>query len=161
MPQGYRKDGTKIYPPKMGGWNKGKKRYWNSPTEFKKGMHYSRATEFKKGEMSEKQKGDKNSCWRGGISKSPDYKAFNNTKRRARKTSNGGSHTFGEWENLKIQYNYSCPCCHKSEPDIKLTQDHIIPLSKGGSDNIENIQPLCFKCNMKKHTKVIKYEIQS
>lgn len=69
----------------------------------------------------------------------------------------GSSHTYGEWENLKAQYNWTCPCCKKAESVIKLTEDHIIPLSKGGSDNIENIQPLCRSCNCKKYTKVIKY----
>lgn len=67
------------------------------------------------------------------------------------------SHTFGEWELLKKQYGYTCPCCKKSEPEIKLTEDHIIPLSKGGTDIIENIQPLCLKCNMHKHTNTRKY----
>jgi 5-methylcytosine-specific restriction endonuclease McrA len=73
---------------------------------------------------------------------------------RARKFGNGGSHTIGEWETLKAQYNWTCLICGKQEPQIKLTEDHIIPLSKGGSDNIENIQPLCKTCNCKKSDKI-------
>lgn len=78
-------------------------------------------------------------------------------KRRNIKRGTTGSHTFGEWELLKIQYGFTCPCCNKSEPNIKLTEDHIVPLSKGGSDYIENIQPLCGHCNFVKHTKIFFY----
>lgn len=74
-----------------------------------------------------------------------------------RKREADGNHTFEEWEKLKAQYNWTCPACLKKEPEIKLTEDHIVPLSKGGSDNIENIQPLCGSCNCKKLTKIIKY----
>ena len=70
---------------------------------------------------------------------------------------NGGFHSKGEWENLLAQYNWTCPACHRSKPEIQLTKDHIIPASKGGSNNIENIQPLCKSCNSKKHDKIIKY----
>jgi len=84
-------------------------------------------------------------------------KRFTNMRYRARKRNAEGSHTFGEWELLKKQYGCICPACGKSEPEIKLTEDHIIPLSKGGSDYIENIQPLCVKCNTRKHARIIIY----
>lgn len=71
-------------------------------------------------------------------------------KRRLLKLKCGGFHTIEEWEMLKVQYNFTCPCCGLKEPEIKLTVDHIISLSKGGSDNIENIQPLCGPCNAAK-----------
>lgn len=77
--------------------------------------------------------------------------------RRERLKNVGGSHSIGEWENLKAQYNWTCPSCLKKEPEVKLTRDHIIAISKGGTDNIENIQPLCNSCNSKKSNKTIRY----
>jgi len=87
-----------------------------------------------------------------------EKKRFTNMRYKARKRKAEGSHDFGEWELLKKQYGYTCPACGKSEPEIKLTEDHIIPLDKGGSDYIENIQPLCVSCNTRKHTKIIKFD---
>lgn len=48
----------------------------------------------------------------------------------------------------------SCLCCGSSN-NIHL--DHIIPISKGGENSIENIQPLCRGCNISKHNKIIDY----
>ena len=73
-------------------------------------------------------------------------------RHRARKTSAEGSHTLNEWQTLKESYNYQCVICGEKK---KLTIDHIVPLSKGGSDYIENIQPLCISCNSTKGTKLM------
>lgn len=104
--------------------------------------------------------GEKNNFYIDGRSANKKWISWRKNKRNRLKRiiiKELGSHTFGEWELLKKQYNLICPCCKKSEPKIKLTEDHIIPLSKGGSDLIENIQPLCKSCNCKKQTKIIKY----
>ena len=34
--------------------------------------------------------------------------------------------------------------------DILMTIDHIIPKSKGGKNHIDNLNPMCCKCNFKK-----------
>ena len=102
------------------------------------------------------QKGKKHWQWKGGISKNKEYRSWLKNRHWIRKKNAEGSHTFGEWELLKKQYGYKCPACKRKEPEIKLTEDHIVPLSKGGSDYIENIQPLCKSCNCMKSAKIIK-----
>lgn len=160
-------------------WNRGKKGYGRfnlgkksslgtrkkmselkkkNPTRFwlgKKMPPFSEEHLKRMRESARKLRGNGSPHWKGGY----ENRLMLNRKRRVMKAGNGGSHTLGDWENLKIQYNLICPCCHKSEPDITLSEDHIIPLSRGGSDNIENIQPLCRSCNSKKHTHIIRYNV--
>jgi 5-methylcytosine-specific restriction endonuclease McrA len=65
-----------------------------------------------------------------------------------------------EWEGLKKFYEYSCLCCGKKEPEIRVAADHVVPLKMGGTNHISNIQPLCKSCNSKKYTKIIDYRPQ-
>jgi 5-methylcytosine-specific restriction endonuclease McrA len=87
--------------------------------------------------------------------KNPKKVSFYAKAKRARRLNASGTHTFKQWEELKKEYNYTCQHCKRSEPEIVLTEDHIKPLSKGGSNDIKNIQPLCRSCNSKKHTKIM------
>jgi 5-methylcytosine-specific restriction endonuclease McrA len=57
------------------------------------------------------------------------------------------THTLKEWIHLKQIHAYLCAICGDREPNIVLTRDHIIPFSKGGTNLISNIQPLCGPCN--------------
>lgn len=150
-------------------FQKGHKQLNTGRTHFKKGNHPR--TEFKKGHkhteewkkrIGERMKGENHPNWKGGIAKlwykrNKDKALMKIKKRRALKKGAEGSHTLGNWQTLKAQYNLVCPSCKRSEPRIKLTEDHIVPLSKGGSDNIENIQPLCLSCNSRKHVRIKKY----
>jgi hypothetical protein len=55
-----------------------------------------------------------------------------------------------EWEELKQQHSYTCLCCKRREPDIKLTRDHVVPISRNGTWALSNVQPLCLSCNSSK-----------
>lgn len=59
-----------------------------------------------------------------------------------------GSHTSAQWLELCATFANRCVCCGKAG---KLTRDHIIPVTdKRSSNDIENLQPLCFSCNAAK-----------
>jgi uncharacterized protein YbcC (UPF0753/DUF2309 family) len=147
--------------------NKMSKIRLSNPTRYWKGKEFSKKHRERLSIMNSRPRlntrGINNPLWKGGISKDKKHvneqKKMSDLKRRIIKMNLISSFTLGEWELLKKQYGYICPSCYIKEPEIKLTIDHIIPLSKGGSNIIENIQPLCRSCNSRKHTKIIKYEM--
>lgn len=67
--------------------------------------------------------------------------------KRARKKGAEGRFTVEQWEELLKLCDYKCLGCGSTK---KLTRDHIVPLSKNGTNYIDNIQPLCHLCNTKK-----------
>ena len=72
--------------------------------------------------------------------------------RRARKKSASGSHTADQIIELLHRQNHRCAGCGISIKQ-KRHLDHVMPLSRGGSNSIENLQWLCQPCNNKKHAK--------
>lgn len=106
--------------------------------------------------QTEKGKAERNEWRRRNI----DKVLFWNKKRALRKKGIVGSHTLKEWLELKKEYKYRCALCGIFEEELerkwasshftKLTEDHIIPIVRRGTDYISNIQPLCISCNAKK-----------
>jgi hypothetical protein len=84
-----------------------------------------------------------------------DRIAIRGSERRVRKMNNGGTFTITEWRSLLSRCGNKCLRCGRS--DRKLTADHVVPVSKGGSNYISNIQPLCLSCNSTKHDSIIDY----
>ena len=76
------------------------------------------------------------------------------SKRREQIYKNGGRFTKKEWIDLCERFDNQCVCCG-NEGDLSV--DHIIPISKGGRNDISNIQPLCLHCNLTKGTKSTNY----
>ena len=42
---------------------------------------------------------------------------------------------------------YRCVKCGASHKDKRLEVDHIIPVAKGGTNDIDNLRTLCWECN--------------
>ena len=126
---------------------------WHEENEHPRGMTGKKA--WNKGVEMPQIRGENHPSWKGGYKN----KLFHSRQRKFNKKANGGLHSFEEWNNLKKFYGFMCLCCKQREPLVKLTEDHITPISMGGSNDISNIQPLCQPCNSLKWTKVIDYRL--
>lgn len=56
---------------------------------------------------------------------------------------------------------WKCQLCGKNLYPDTVSIDHIVPVSKGGTNDIENLQPLCLSCNHKKATKPMALMLQT
>jgi len=54
------------------------------------------------------------------------------------------------------QLGWRCQICGKELTRETATVDHIVPCKYGGTNEIDNLQPLCMKCNCKKGAKSMK-----
>ena len=84
-----------------------------------------------------------------------DQDNFYTRQRRYRKKHARGSHTLAQWKALVKFVGQKCVRCGCRS--LELTEDHILPLSVGGTNYIWNIQPLCGRCNSLKHTRCESY----
>lgn len=134
-----------------------KKESSDKPSHYaRKKRHYCSDKCYKK-DVKENWTKDQMARWKGGITpyeahrtyvkKNPERIAHLKARRYAREKNAEGSHTLEEWQELKDRNGNVCVSCKQQK---KLTKDHIIPLSKGGSDYITNIQPMCRNCNSRK-----------
>lgn len=77
----------------------------------------------------------------------PEKTQASKQRRRARVAGATGHFTEEEWRAKKKEFRDRCALCRGKK---KLTVDHIVSLFAGGSNYIENIQPLCRECNSRK-----------
>jgi uncharacterized protein YdaU (DUF1376 family) len=68
---------------------------------------------------------------------------------------NIATHTANEWTALCEVFERKCVRCGAS-PE-KVVKDHILPIYQGGSDGVENLQPLCASCNSSKGAEAIDF----
>lgn len=69
---------------------------------------------------------------------------------RARKLNAEGQYSASDVKRIFSAQKGRCACCGKKK---KLTVDHIVPLTKGGSNWPRNLQGLCLNCNSQKNAR--------
>jgi 5-methylcytosine-specific restriction endonuclease McrA len=81
--------------------------------------------------------------------KGKEVNRIGQSKAKAKRLNAEGFHTTQEWIDPKNKYDNRCLCCGRHESELKsvLEEDHVIPLSRSGTNWINNIQPLCEDCN--------------
>ena len=87
----------------------------------------------------------------------PEVGQAASSRRRARLASAPVNDlTTQQWEAIKEHYHHRCVYCPETcwrcrQKKHKLTIDHIVPISKGGSHTVSNIAPACSTCNKRKN----------
>lgn len=123
-------------------------------TEERKAKNSAREAQWRQANASRKVENDKK--WREA---NPDrrntdaarhQRSADQNRRRVRLLTADGSHTVHEWHAVVALFGGLCVYCGEEK---KLTRDHKTPLSRGGSDGIENIVPACLSCNSRKGRK--------
>lgn len=74
--------------------------------------------------------------------------------RRARVREAEGTVTAEDWLLILEQHKHRCYYCKKIR--VRMTLDHVIPLSKGGRNSPENVVPACVSCNCAKRDKILR-----
>jgi uncharacterized protein YdaU (DUF1376 family) len=83
----------------------------------------------------------------------PQNKGRHLRSQRISEARQKGSHTPMQWEVMKQIHGHICIQC--GDVGVELIKDHIQPIYQGGSDGVENIQPMCRKCNASKGPEAI------
>jgi 5-methylcytosine-specific restriction endonuclease McrA len=73
------------------------------------------------------------------------------SRRRALMRGSSGRHTKEDLAEILELQKHRCAYCQADLRKVAKQVDHIIPISRGGSDNRSNIQYLCRECNQKKN----------
>jgi 5-methylcytosine-specific restriction endonuclease McrA len=118
----------------------------------------------------DKQRAPQHKAWRKKHEATAKFKAHRRAYRRtieqrahscaysaacnAKRFGAPGSWTGAQFLVLYMTFGNVCLCCHKKRVP---SPDHVVPLCKGGTNYLSNIQPLCWPCNKKKKNKSTDY----
>jgi len=141
----------KRQPAKSGGWRK------NNPErvkEIKRKYYMSEKGKAQTAKASKKWRAahleQSRAAHRLGSRLHPQWWQSGNSIRRARKLNNGYE-KYSRADVIKRDRSI-CHICQKKVPAKNLVLDHLIPISKGGSDTFNNVAVAHRRCNLQRGT---------
>ena len=115
-----------------------RRRYWASPDAYRE------RSRVRYRDNSDALKAQ-NAAWKKA---NPSKVAANVERRRSRKSGAPiNDLTNSDWLAILDKSGHRCSYCGTQE---RLTQDHVVPLSRGGSHTRTNVVPACRSCNSRK-----------
>ena len=76
------------------------------------------------------------------------------SNQKARERGYEGILSLDDWKLVLSLTDGQCIACEENAAD---SIDHVLPLVKGGMNTVQNIQPMCIKCNLKKGTRLVDF----
>jgi 5-methylcytosine-specific restriction endonuclease McrA len=87
------------------------------------------------------------------VGRDPEVSRRRTARRRARLASaDTRLVTNRDWNRLITRHGNACAYCGETGP---LTQDHVVPIARGGRHAIGNLLPACLRCNQSKNSKLL------
>lgn len=123
------------------------KRKAENPDVFKAGYQRNRENQLTYSRKNKVKKADYLKNWQKvNPGKCRQYSA----NRRARIKANGGVFTWAQFMQVFELFGRKCAYCRCDLTEQTVTVDHVIPISKGGRNSIDNLAPACKSCNSSK-----------
>jgi 5-methylcytosine-specific restriction endonuclease McrA len=92
---------------------------------------------------------------RAWAKRNPEKQRHRVGRYRVRRLGAKGSHTFAEWLAVIRRHRWKCFYCQRRITRSTVTKDHLIPLSKEGTDFAANLVPACKSCNSGKSGRLV------
>ncbi len=98
-----------------------------------------------------------NEIWRSWYHNNLDHarkQSLANTHKRRYRARQNGNNTL-TWKQIETLFDRQPYCEYCKESEVKLTLDHIMPISRGGQNCISNVTIACEHCNFSKGNKLL------
>jgi 5-methylcytosine-specific restriction endonuclease McrA len=126
--------------------NQARYRETNREQERARSRAYHAANRTRRNEQSTQWRADNPEAWHA-------IQARATARRRSLERGDIGNLSSQEWQEILEEFDRACAYCQAR--GVRLEQEHITPLSRGGRHTKSNVVPACRSCNARKGAKTL------